>query len=51
MEASLKTLVLIPVIGIFAVMAMPSVTKEDKDNIKSIGLLASILSFGESIRM
>jgi proton-translocating NADH-quinone oxidoreductase chain M len=51
MEASLKTLVLIPVIGIFVVAALPAVTKENKDNIKSVGLFASILSFAESIRM
>jgi hypothetical protein len=51
MEASLKTLVLIPVIGIFVVAALPGVTTKDKDNIKSVGLFASILSFAESIRM
>lgn len=51
MQASLNTLVLIPLIGVVTVALWPNRTLKDKENIKNIGLFASILSFAESIRL
>jgi NADH:ubiquinone oxidoreductase subunit 4 (subunit M) len=51
MEGTLKTLILIPLIGTALVAIMPTRTEKEKEKLKNVGLITSILTFGESIRL
>jgi NADH:ubiquinone oxidoreductase subunit 4 (subunit M) len=51
MEATLKTLIIIPIVGTTIVALMPTRTQAEKEQLKNVGLLTSILTFGESIRL
>jgi len=51
MEATLKTLIIIPIMGTAIITVMPTRTIKEKENLKNVGLITSIITFGESIRL